>query len=98
LTVWSDGSRLESGRVGAGLAWQTQQGSWQTREIPMGVGYETSRRSMRSLWGPAEPWSWLKTTGVKGQGPVKAAIKRRLQLRKPSPGQSSAIRAYRAGE
>jgi len=33
---WSDGSRLEDGRVGAGVAWQVTEGQWQTKEVPLG--------------------------------------------------------------
>jgi hypothetical protein len=59
----------------------------------MGVGYETF---------DAEPVGACRALELaqndRGEGPVKAAIKRRLQLRKASPGQSLAIRAYRAGE
>ncbi|KKA16155.1 reverse transcriptase, partial [Rasamsonia emersonii CBS 393.64] len=40
LTLWSDGSRLENGRTGAGIAWQNPQGAWQSQEIPLGKGKE----------------------------------------------------------
>ena len=39
LAIWSDGSRLENGRCGAGLAWQ-KPGAWKTREFPLGKGHE----------------------------------------------------------
>ncbi|ODM15132.1 hypothetical protein SI65_09371 [Aspergillus cristatus] len=39
LAIWSDGSRLENGRCGAGLAWQ-EPGSWKTQGFPLGKGYE----------------------------------------------------------
>src|SRR5215471_11464050 len=32
LTLWSDGSRLANGRIGAGVAWQGPQGDWLSRE------------------------------------------------------------------
>lgn len=36
-TFWSDGSRLEDGRAGAGIAWRTQGGNlWHTQGRPMG--------------------------------------------------------------
>src|SRR5699024_4950927 len=35
LTIWSDGSRLESGRCGAGIAWQESRGAWKTRRFPL---------------------------------------------------------------
>ncbi|KAJ5527903.1 hypothetical protein N7513_012062 [Penicillium frequentans] len=38
--IWSDGSRLESGRTGAGIAWQEPSGEWETRSYPMGKGRE----------------------------------------------------------
>ncbi|ODM15198.1 hypothetical protein SI65_09437 [Aspergillus cristatus] len=39
LAIWSDRSRLENGRCGAGLAWQ-EPGSWKTQGFPLGKGYE----------------------------------------------------------
>ena len=39
LSLWSDGSRFNNGRVGAGIVWQTQ-GVWQARGIPLGLGKE----------------------------------------------------------
>jgi hypothetical protein len=40
LSLWSDGSRLDNGRVGAGIAWQAISGAWQAREVPLGLGKE----------------------------------------------------------
>ncbi|ODM15130.1 hypothetical protein SI65_09369 [Aspergillus cristatus] len=40
LAIWSDGSRLENGRCGAGLAWQEPGGTWKTQGLPLGRGYE----------------------------------------------------------
>jgi hypothetical protein len=39
LSLWSDGSRLDNGRVGAGVAWQTL-GVWHARGVPLGIGKE----------------------------------------------------------
>jgi hypothetical protein len=94
--VWSDGSRLENGRVGAGLAWQTRQGSWKTREIPMGIGHEVFDAE---LVGACTALELALKDRVEGPVTVLldslAAIKR-LQLRKPSPGQRLVGRAHRA--
>lgn len=46
LSLWSDGSRLDNGRLGAGIAWQNPQGAWQVREIPLGVGKEVLTQSL----------------------------------------------------
>ncbi|ODM14581.1 hypothetical protein SI65_09926 [Aspergillus cristatus] len=40
LAIWSDGSRLENGRCGAGIAWQEPGGTWKTQGLPLGRGYE----------------------------------------------------------
>ena len=40
LAIWSDGSRLENGKSGAGIAWQEPGGTWRTRGFPLGKGYE----------------------------------------------------------
>lgn len=34
--IWSDGSRLESGRSGASIAWKDVQGGWKARGFPLG--------------------------------------------------------------
>jgi hypothetical protein len=36
LSIWLDGSRLENGRTGAGVAWQDYSGAWECRKIPLG--------------------------------------------------------------
>jgi ribonuclease HI len=98
LTIWSDGSRLENGRVGAGLAWQTRLGSWKTREVPMGIGHETFDAELEGACTALE-------IALKGrdEGPVTilldslAAIKR-LQVQKMSPGQGLVVRAHRAAQ
>ncbi|OKP10339.1 hypothetical protein PENSUB_4256 [Penicillium subrubescens] len=38
--IWSDGSRLENGRSGAGIAWQEPCGEWRARSFPLGKGRE----------------------------------------------------------
>ncbi|ODM14623.1 hypothetical protein SI65_09968 [Aspergillus cristatus] len=40
LAIWSDGSRLENGKSGAGIAWREPGGTWKTRGFPLGKGYE----------------------------------------------------------
>jgi ribonuclease HI len=39
LSLWSDGSRLNNGRVGAGVAWQAL-GAWHARGVPLRTGKE----------------------------------------------------------
>ncbi|OJD09985.1 hypothetical protein ACJ73_09988, partial [Blastomyces percursus] len=38
--LWSDGSRLEDGRTGAGVAYKPVRGPWRTRMVPLGAGKE----------------------------------------------------------
>jgi hypothetical protein len=39
LSLWLDGSRLNNGRVGAGVAWQAL-GAWHAQGVPLGIGKE----------------------------------------------------------
>ncbi|KAL2012391.1 hypothetical protein VTN00DRAFT_5109 [Thermoascus crustaceus] len=96
LTLWSDGSRLEDGRTGAGIAWQNSQGTWQTREIPLGAGKEIFDAELAGVCQALH-----LAQKIKGQGPVtvildsRAAIDR-LQHRGTGPGQALAIQAHEA--
>ncbi|KAL2012180.1 hypothetical protein VTN00DRAFT_4898 [Thermoascus crustaceus] len=91
LSLWSDGSRLENGQAGAGIAWQNPQGVWQTREIPLGKGKEVFDAELIGACTALE-----LALRLCGQGPVtilldsQAAIAR-LQHRQPAPGQGLAI-------
>ena len=95
LSLWSDGSRLENGRVGAGMAWQApSRGAWQAREIPLGLGKEVIDAELVGAYEALE--LALKT---RDQGPVtvlldsQAAISRLSHL---GPGQGLAARAHGA--
>ena len=99
LSLWSDGSRLENGRVGAGVAWQASPGgSWQAREVPLGLGKEVFDAE---LIGACEALELAVRS--RDQGPVtvlldsQAAISR-LRHQGVGPGQGLAIRAYRAAQ
>ena len=39
-TIWTDGSRLEDGKVGAECAWRTQEGIWEGRRFHLGDNKE----------------------------------------------------------
>ncbi|ODM21420.1 hypothetical protein SI65_02263 [Aspergillus cristatus] len=94
LAIWSDGSRLENGRCGAGIAWQEPGGTWKTQGIPLGKGYEVFDAELcgvvQALWV-----AWK----VGDQRPVtilldsQAAIAR-LRHTQPGPGQALAIQAH----
>ncbi|KAE8394191.1 hypothetical protein BDV23DRAFT_17634 [Aspergillus alliaceus] len=49
LEIWSDGSRLEKGRCGAGIAWQEPGGAWKTKGIPLSKGYEVFDAELRGV-------------------------------------------------
>lgn len=91
LTVWSDGSRLEDGRTGAGIAWE-QQEQWRTQKIPIGAGHEVFDAELIGICKALE-----LALKVEQKGPVTvlldslAAISR-IQHRRPGPGQNLAIR------
>ena len=94
LAIWSDGSRLENGRCGTGLAWQEPGGAWKTKGIPLGKGYEVFDAE---LLGVVQALQLARKAG--DQGPVtvlldsQAAIAR-LRHTQPGPGQALAIRAH----
>jgi ribonuclease HI len=94
--LWSDGSRLENGRSGAGVAWQDFQGSWKTRGFPLGLGQEVFDAE---LLGALQALRIAKR--VRGKGPItilldsQAAIAR-LQHTQAGPGQALAIQAHAA--
>lgn len=94
LAIWSDGSRLENGRCGAGLAWQEPGGTWKTQGFPLGKGYEVFDAELLVVIQA------LQVAGKVGdQRPVtifldsQAAIAR-LQHTHPGPGQAIAIQAH----
>ena len=86
LAIWSDGSRLENGRCGAGPAWQEPGGAWKTWGIPLGKGHEVFDAE---LFGVVQALQVAEKTGE--QGPVtilldsKATIAR-LRHTQPGPG------------
>jgi hypothetical protein len=98
LTLWSDGSRLESGHTGAGIAWRNPQGVWQTREIPLGVGKEVFDAEVVGACRALE-----LAQRIRGRGPVTvlldstAAIDRLRHLG-TGPGQTIAMQAHEAAQ
>ena len=96
-TLWSDGSRQDDGRTGAGVALQAVPGApWECLEVPMGTGYEVFDAE---LVGVASALEWALERHLEGPIHVlldaQAAITR-LQSTDPGPGQSLALRAHRA--
>jgi len=98
LVLWSDGSRLEDGRVGAGVAWQTLLGAWRSQETPLGRGLEVFDAELAGACRALE-----LAIGMEDQGPVtvfmdsQAAITRLSHSRR-GPGQGLAIRAATAAQ
>jgi ribonuclease HI len=98
LSLWSDGSRLEDGRVGAGVAWELPQGNWRTRKFPLGKGKEVYDAEIYGAYAALEI-----VLRIGGQGPVtvlldsQAAIAR-LQHIEPGPGQALALRIHKAAQ
>ena len=96
LVLWSDGSRLENGQVGAGVAWKPTFSQWETQELPLGKGIEVYDAE---LHGACAALEIAKSLGNNVRVTVfldsQAAIKR-LQHTLPGPGQALALRAHRA--
>jgi ribonuclease HI len=91
LTMWSDGSRLENGRTGAGIAWLESPGMWKTKQIPLGQGKKVFDAE---LAGACKALEITEQLGYKGSIKVlldsQAAIAR-LQDNRTGPGQGWAI-------
>ena len=94
LAIWSDGSRLENGRCGVGIAWQEPGGTWKTRGYSLGKGCQVSDAE---LLGVVRALQVAEKVG--DQRPViillesQAAIAR-LQHTQPGPGQALVIQAH----
>jgi hypothetical protein len=92
--IWSDGSRLENGRCGAGLAWQEPGGVWKTREFPLGKGHEVFDAA---LLGVVQALQVARRAG--DQRPFTILLDSQAALAKlrhtqPGPGQALAIQAH----
>ena len=96
-TLWSDGSRQENGRTGAGVALQPMPGAlWESLEVPMGTGYEVFDAELVAV---ASALEWALDRHL--PGPIYVLLDaqnaiNRLQTTKPGPGQALALRAYKA--
>ena len=94
LTLWSDGSRLEDGRVGAGVAWRPLDSAiWKTRPIPIGCGAEVFDAELQ---GAVEALRIAYRD--RHRGPIRVFIDsqaaiRRLRHTTAGPGQGLAIQA-----
>uniref|UniRef100_A0A093V4Z1 Putative RNA-directed DNA polymerase from transposon X-element n=1 Tax=Talaromyces marneffei PM1 TaxID=1077442 RepID=A0A093V4Z1_TALMA len=96
-TLWSDGSRQNNGRTGAGVALQiVPEAPWEHLELPMGTGFEVFDVE---LMGVASALEWALERHLPGPIHVlldaQNAIKR-LQSTEPGAGQSLALRARMA--
>ncbi|ODM15123.1 hypothetical protein SI65_09362 [Aspergillus cristatus] len=93
-TFWSDGSRLEDGRVGAGIAWKTEGDSqWHIKGRPMGKGAEVFDAE---LVGVVEALQEAEKQATRDPVTIlldsQAAIAR-LRHTRVGPGQVAAIEA-----
>ena len=94
LILWSDGSRLANGQIGAGVAWQGPQGNWLSREILLGIGKEVFDAELSGACNTLEI-----ALRDNSQGPVtvmldsQAAITR-LSHQEVGQGQHLALRAH----
>jgi ribonuclease HI len=98
LVLWTDGSRLDNGKIGAAVAWQDIFDSWHTRELPLGRGKEVFDAE---LSGACEALRLAKS--LQSTGPVtvfmdsQAAINR-LQHAEPGAGQEVVFEAWKAAK
>jgi ribonuclease HI len=98
-TLWTDGSHLENGHSGAGVAYQAHpEAPWERLEIPMGPGTEVYDAE---LLGVAAALEWALERHL--PGPIWVMLDAqnaisRLQTTRIGGGQSLAIRAMQAAE
>ncbi|EED21750.1 endonuclease/reverse transcriptase, putative [Talaromyces stipitatus ATCC 10500] len=98
-TFWSDGSRLDTGRAGAGVTLQAvPEGPWEHVEVPMGHGHEVFDAE---LVGVATALEWALER--QPLGPIWVLLDAqnaidRLRSTRPGPGQALVLRAHRAAE
>ena len=92
--LYSDGSRLDDKRVGAGVAYRRSSGPWKWRLAPLGAGFEVFDAE---LVGVIEALELALADNL--IGPIRvhldaqAAISR-LQHTQPGPGQALALQAH----
>lgn len=94
LEIWSDGSRLENGRCGAGIAWQEPGGAWKMKGIPLGKGYEIFKAELFGVVQELQV-AWK----VEDQRPAtilldSQATIARLQHTQPGSGHALVIQAH----
>ncbi|EED15087.1 reverse transcriptase, putative, partial [Talaromyces stipitatus ATCC 10500] len=98
-TFWSDGSRLDTGRAGAGVTLQAVPGGpWEHVEVPMGHGHEVFDAE---LVGVATALEWALER--QPLGPIWVLLDAqnaidRLRSTRPGPGQALVLRAHKAAE
>jgi ribonuclease HI len=91
--MWSDGSRLENGQTGAGIAWLEPSGTWRIKQVSLGQRKEVFDAE---LTGASKALEIAKQLGYKGSIRVlldsQAAIAQ-LPDNRVGPGQIWAIQA-----
>ena len=95
--LWSDGSRLDNGRAGAGVAFQAgPESPWESLEVPMGTGYEVFDAELLAVASALE-WALQRAPS----GPVLVFLDarnaiNRLRTTAPGAGQALVLRAHEA--
>jgi hypothetical protein len=90
-SIWSDVSRLENVRTGAGIPWQDYKGAWKSKKIPLG---QEKMVFDAELIGVYKTLELAKQLGYKGSLRIlldSQAALARLQHNLPGPGQMWAI-------
>ena len=96
--LWSDGSRLDNGRNGAGIAWQEDTGEWQSQGQALGQGLEVFDAELAAAGKALEIARDMRTTeSVTVLLDSQAAINR-LRHSDPGPGQEATLRLWKAAQ
>ena len=82
-TIWTDGSRLDSGAIGAACAWQMEEG-WTGRRFHLGTNKEVF---------DAEIYAIYQAQHLRGERPVRKEVHGSLGL--PAGHQEGTIRRTR---
>ena len=91
LMLWSDGSQLENGRVGAGVAWKPKHSPWKTEEIPLGKRLEVFDAELHDVCSALEIAQKRKCDGKMTVFLNSQAAIRHLQHTEPGSGQELAM-------
>ena len=98
LVLWTDGSRLDNGKVGAAVAWQDIFESWHTPELRLGRRKEVFDTELTEACEALRLARSLQSTGPVTVFLDSQTAINRLQHAEPGTGQEIVIEAWKAAK